>query len=68
MLGPLELRCLLRRSAVGDLGNAERQPAPLIAVAVQIRVEIKLRDGRQQVGSWALAWHYGAVPPGNQLP
>jgi hypothetical protein len=35
---------------------------------VQTRVKIKLGDGRQQVVSRASAWHYGAVPPGNQLP
>lgn len=49
MFRSLELGSLLGTGSVGDLGNAERQPAPLVAITVEIRVKIKVRDRRQHV-------------------
>ena len=50
-----KLRFLFWRGAVRHLGNAERQPAPLVAVAMQIRVKFKPLDWRQHVARWSIS-------------
>lgn len=48
VLCALKLRRPFWRGSVRDLGNAERQPPTFVAVSVQARMELKIRDRVQQ--------------------